>query len=135
MAVEGLNPPLSEPVPKRKHKYNAKKVEDDGYVFDSKAEHRRYLQLKELKVQGVIRNLEVHPQKILLPAFLYGDERVRKVSYEADFQYFDTRDGLIHIEDAKGAHTRKDPLFRVKWKMLQYQLRDRGDIVMEIVEP
>ena len=50
-------------------KYNAKRVKRDGYTFDSKAEAKRYWELKQLEKAQEIAFLEVHPKFILQPAF------------------------------------------------------------------
>jgi hypothetical protein len=45
----------------RRHKYNARKVELDGYSFDSQAEARYYQQLKLRQKAGEICEIVVHP--------------------------------------------------------------------------
>jgi len=59
----------------RRRKYNAVKTKVDGYVFDSKAEARRYLELKELRQAGKIRSLSIHPRYELLPRLKTGTAR------------------------------------------------------------
>lgn len=55
---------------KRKNKFNRRKVTDDGITFDSKAEHKRYVELKELKSRGQILDFAHHPQTFTIqPAF------------------------------------------------------------------
>jgi hypothetical protein len=44
------------------NKYHARKTELDGYIFDSKAEARRYSELKLLEVAGKISNLQLQPK-------------------------------------------------------------------------
>lgn len=73
----------------------ARKVEEDGIVFDSMTEHKRYRELKLLVRSGEISKLQVHPVFI----FIVSDVRVGK--YKPDFAYHD-RNGGLHIEDAKG---------------------------------
>jgi len=90
---------------KRKNKYNAKKVKADGYTFDSQAEYRRYLELKQLFDAGVIGSLEVHPKYSLLAPFTdsFGVKHPG-ITYEADFCYYD-EDGQFIAEDVKGVKT------------------------------
>ena len=91
-------------------KYNARRVKDDGYVFDSQAEHRRYCQLKLLESAGEIQCLAVHPRFELLPK----EGKLRAVRYEADFSY--TENGVLVVEDVKGVQT---AVFRLKMNMLR----------------
>ena len=46
-------------------KYKNRKVEHDGYTFDSLAERDRYLVLKEMERAGAIRDLVVKPAYLL----------------------------------------------------------------------
>lgn len=78
---------------KKKNKYNAIKVQDDGFTFDSKHEHARYCQLKLLYQNGDITNLELHPRWELV---VEGKKIGR---YTADFRY--VRNGQTIVEDAK----------------------------------
>lgn len=80
------------------NKYNARKVEVDGFVFDSKLESERYIQLKLLADNGLIRDLVLQPK---LPCFVGGK---LFTTYTADFSYFDNRD-LYVVEDTKGMKT------------------------------
>ena len=107
-------------------KYGAKKVDLDGYTFDSKAEAHRYRDLKYLASSpDVISNIEVHPVFVLQPAFIYFGKRIRQVTYTADFKYIehdnpDKRDVIV-VEDVKGGKATMTQLFNVKWKMARYQ--------------
>lgn len=80
-------------------KYNNTKVKDDGYTFDSKAEHNRYKELKLMRSVGEICNLVVHPRWDLV----VNDIKIGR--YTADFEYFD-KDLVKHVEDVKGVKTR-----------------------------
>lgn len=84
----------------RRHKYNARRVQEDGYTFDSAAEHRRYCELKLLRSAGEIWQLEVHPR---FPLEVNG---VKIGTYELDFGYRATLNnirGAHVVEDVKGA--------------------------------
>lgn len=77
----------------KRSKHNNHKVECDGHVFDSKAEMRRYLDLKLLQRAGRIRDL------VLQPAYA-----IEIGIYTADFRYIDAQ-GVTHVEDVKGHAT------------------------------
>ena len=95
-------------------KYNAKKVEYKGIVFDSKVECE-YYQYLEKKMNGVRYNrIEIQPRYELIPKF--GDQR--KTEYIADFALYLDND-LIEVIDVKGMATTtaklKAKLFRYKY--------------------
>lgn len=95
-------------------KYNAKKVEVDGKVFDSKKEAKRYKELLALEKQGKISDLRTQVTFVLIPAQYEEVYTVnkkgkvvskkqlveRKVQYVADFVY--NKDGEPIVEDVKG---------------------------------
>ena len=88
---------------KRANKYGAKKVEIDGYKFDSMAEGERYKYLKAIKVD----ELEPHPKYTL------HVDGVKIGTYSPDFQYIVA--GELVVEDVKGRAT-LTPLYRWKKK-------------------
>ncbi|WP_426786722.1 DUF1064 domain-containing protein [Staphylococcus capitis] len=95
-------------------KYNVKKVEYKGIVFDSKVECE-YYQYLEKKMNGVTYNrIEIQPRYELIPKF--GDQR--KTEYIADFSLYLDND-LIEVIDVKGMATTtaklKAKLFRYKY--------------------
>jgi hypothetical protein len=100
-----------------KNKYKAKKIEVDGEVFDSKAEARRWLQLRKMVDTGEIKNLCRQVEYMLIPRqrdkstetyrsgpkkgqFKPGKLLEREVMYVCDFQY--EKDGKLVVEDVKG---------------------------------
>lgn len=87
-------------MPKRRNKFNAVKVTLDGHTFDSKAEAKRYGELKLLEKAGKISKLEVHPKFDLA---INGHVIAR---YTADFEYM-YAGRLLHVEDVKSAPTAK----------------------------
>lgn len=91
-------------------KYNARKTEVDGYVFDSAAESRRYRELKVLERIGEIKNL------VLQPAFKCVVNGVHICIYYADFQYCRVMTGETMIEDVKGVRT---PIYQLKKKLVE----------------
>lgn len=101
------------------NKYFNKKVMVDGIKFDSKKEATRYEQLKILKQTGLIRDLELQPTFVLQPAYTNNkDEKIRAVTYKADFMYFDTHLDKYIVEDVKGYKT---DVYKLKKKLFEYQ--------------
>ena len=105
----------------RRQKYGAKPTTVDGIQFASKAEARRYGELKLLEKAGEIEDLELQPSFSLHAASTTGQfrEAVKAAAgtrntlvghYRADFGYLDYKRGRI-VEDVKGIDT---PLS--KWK-------------------
>jgi hypothetical protein len=96
-------------------KYRAVRTTVDGYTFASKAEARRYAELKLLEKAGEIRNLQLQPRFYLwVPG---GDMDNALGEYRADFSYTDARN-VFTVEDVKGFMT---PLARWKIKHCEAQ--------------
>src|SRR6266566_4740428 len=94
---------------KKQSKYNAKKVQADGYTFDSKAEYEYYIMtLKPLAQAGAIKKLEVHPRYKLV----VNNQFI--CTYIADFRYIDQA-GKTHVVDVKGVRT---DVFMLKKKLM-----------------
>jgi hypothetical protein len=92
----------------RANKYGAKKVEKDGFTFASKAEARRYDDLKLLQQAGQIWSLRVHPQRY--PLIVNGQTVGH---YTPDFEYCQTTgtgEPELVTEDVKGRAARDWPL-------------------------
>lgn len=100
----------AQPVEPKRNKFNAKKTEVDGILFDSKREARRYQDLKIAERCGVISDLRLQ----VVYALRVNDIHV--CSYRADFQYFE--DGQIVLEDAKGIRTREYKIKRALMKAI-----------------
>ena len=120
---------------KKGSKYGNEKTVIDNIKFDSKHEAERYCQLKLLQRAGVIRDLELQKEFILIPAQYKSEERYgkngkrlkdkqilveRKVSYFADFTYIEVESGQMIVEDAKSEITRTDKTYILKRKMLRH---------------
>lgn len=91
-------------------KYGNRKVQLDGYVFDSQAEANRYCDLKLLECNGDIEGLEVHPKYLLQEGFRdCKGTWVPPITYAADFRYVEG--GQSVVEDVKGVQTEA---FRLK---------------------
>lgn len=110
------------------NKYNARKVTIDGYTFDSQREAQRYGELKSLEKAGKITLQNVHPVFLLQEGFQYQGKYYRPIIYVADFLYIEN--GKIIVEDVKGFETHE---FRMKWKMLLFANRDKGNMEFRIV--
>ena len=95
--------------PKR-HKYGAVAAELDGHKFPSKAEMRKYAELKLLERGKEIANLEIHP------AFPLVVKGTSCGSYVADFAYVDLRTGGKVVIDVKGVRT---PVYKLKRKLFE----------------
>ena len=91
-------------------KYRAQKTIVDNIVFDSKAEARRYAELKLLEGGGLIRDLSLQQQYDL------DVNGTRVGRYVADFVYLDNETGERVVEDVKGVRT---PVYRLKKKMMK----------------
>ena len=99
----------------KRNKFNAQKIELDGMTFDSKKEHKRYIELKAIQQRGEIFGLEHHTKFELAPKTkLEGEKRAKPaLRYFADFTYYNTRGEYI-VEDVKSAATRKLASYRNK---------------------
>lgn len=102
-----------------RNKYNAKKTEIDGIVFDSKAEAKRYAELKLLERAGEITHLQLQPKFELQPKFKKDGKTYRAITYTADFIYCDTLNGgQAVVEDVKGVRTQQ---FELRRKLFEYK--------------
>lgn len=108
-----------------RNKYGAVKTEIDGIIFASRAESRRYLELKLLREQGRITDLVLQPK---YPMFVEG---IKICTYIADFSYM-SRDEKgrwkPRVEDVKGVQT---AVFKLKKKLFEALY---PQLVLEIIE-
>lgn len=99
-------------------KYHAVPTVIDNIRFASKAEARRYQQLRLLEKAGEIKGLEVQPKfKLLVPECGSGFD-VQVGHYVADFRYRQGPKGVLVIEDVKSKPT-KTAIYRLKKKMVE----------------
>lgn len=96
-------------------KYNSKKVEIDGIIFDSKIEAKYYEQLKWLQEHNQILSFRVQPRYLLQEAFTKEGKTYRKIEYIADFEIHHL-DGSIEVVDVKGMETEA---FKIKRKLFE----------------
>lgn len=88
-------------------KYRNVQTEVDGIKFASKAEARRYADLKLLERAGHIKDLKLQPR---FPLVVNG---LLVCTYVADFSFVYTKSGNEVIEDTKGVKT-KDFIIKAK---------------------
>ena len=113
---------------KKGRKYGNRKVQIDGFTFDSVKEGNRYMELKYLLAAGEITDLELQKQYELQPAFRdKTGKMVRPIYYRADFVYKVVETGETVIEDVKSKAT-KTPQYNMKKKMMAY----KGLMIKEI---
>lgn len=101
-------------------KYGNKKVKVDGITFDSKKEANRYCELKLLERSGLISNLELQREFVLIPAQYEQISRKlieRACKYKADFYYYDNEKKCFICEDTKGFRTTD---YIIKRKLMLY---------------
>jgi hypothetical protein len=105
------------PARAKKHKYNAKKTEVDGIIFDSKKEAARYQELKLAEKAGLISGLELQPK------FSIDINGIHICNYFADFRYQDRVEerfsglkSIVVVEDVKGVKT---PVYKLKKKLVK----------------
>lgn len=104
-----LNPEIAGQAIRGRSKFNNRRVVDEqGRVFDSGMEHRRWQQLETLLAGGAISHLEHHP---VFDLEVKGQLICR---YEADAAY---REGKTYVvEDTKGFKTEG---YRLKKKLMK----------------
>lgn len=98
-----------------KTKYNSKKIELDGHVFDSKMEARYYEEMKLQQERGMILFFRLQPRYELQESFRKDGKLHRKIEFVADFEVHHT-DGTIEVVDVKGFQTET---FGVKRKLFE----------------
>jgi len=89
-------------------KYRNVRTEVDGIKFASRAEAKRYQELKILERAGEITRLDLQPR---FDCWVNGN---KVCTYVSDFRYF-TDVGQI-IEDVKGMKT---PVYKLKKKLVE----------------
>lgn len=124
-AAQGPDAPTVKPLPAaplKVPKFGNEKVTQDGVVHDSKKEARRWAELERQQAAGEISDLQRQVPFVLAPAVrLKGEKRMKPaIRYVSDFTY--VRDGVLVIEDAKSAPTRKLPAYRIKRHLMKTTL-------------
>ena len=102
------------------NKYRNTKTIVDNIKFDSKAEAKRYIELKLLERAGEISDLKLQPKFVLQDKYKNNKgQTVRAITYKADFSYMEN--GKLIVEDVKGMETKE---FKLKKKLLEYKYPD-----------
>ena len=98
-------------------KYGSVKTVVDGVTFASKAEARRYRELKLLVAAKEISGLGLQPKFLLIPSKRRPDGVLeRAMHYIADFDYVDAA-GCRVVEDVKSPAS-KTPEYVIKRKLM-----------------
>jgi len=92
----------------RNNKFGAIRTTIDGITFASKAEAKRYAELRLMVMGNVISELELQPKYPII----INDMKV--CTYVADFRYRNDRGKMI-VEDVKGVKT---PVYKLKKKLM-----------------
>lgn len=124
---------------------NVKAVSDDGITFDSKRELKRYYVLRQREKDGLIKDLELQVEYVLLDGIYEAvpvhyktkpTKWVRKtiqlpIKYICDFVY-KLLDGTTVVEDVKISKKMRPPEYMLKRKLFRYYY---GYNITEIYEP
>ncbi len=102
-------------------KYHSKKIIIDGIKFDSIREGKRYEELKILEKAGLIKDIELQKEFILQPSFKKNGKTYRKITYKADFYYYDNHLKRYVVEDVKGMKTE---VYKLKKKLFEFKYPD-----------
>lgn len=110
---------------KKPSKYHNRKVEYRDpktckvITFDSEKERNYYLILKDRERRGEIIDLNRQVEIEIQPGFILpSGEKIRPITYRADFTYYDNIDSSAHIIDVKGYKTE---VYKLKKKLLAYK--------------
>lgn len=90
----------------------------DGILFSSKMEAKRYQQLKLLEQAGEIKEIQLQPHFLLLPAFERNGKHFLAINYVADFSYYDCKTKKRVAEEVKGYETE---VWKIKKKLFHYR--------------
>jgi len=107
------------------HKYRNVPTTVDNIRFASRAESRRYSELKLFVQTGQIIDLTLQPRYLLIPKYTNANgEKIQAAYYVADFSYYDTEKGAFVIEDVKRKAT-ATAVYKFKKKLFEYMYPDR----------
>lgn len=110
-------------------KYKNDRTEIDGFKFDSKKEAEYYLILKDREKRGEIRHLNRQYKIIIQPAFTDSKgNKIRAITYKADFYFYDVKLKAWRIIDVKGSKATLTEVYKLKKKLLAY----KGIIIEEV---
>lgn len=112
----------------RRNKYGAQATEIDSIRFDSKAEARRYVQLKAMEQAGEISGLKLQTEFEIFPEQNIDGHKIRPCHYRCDFEYIDGN-GKRVIEDVKSGPT-KTAEYKIKAKAVAFF---HGIVIREVL--
>lgn len=95
-----------------------KKVKYNDITFDSQEELDYYLILVEKERKGEITGLDIHRSFELQEAFTLNGKKIKAITYEADFVYWDEKENIGVAIDVKGY---ADDVFLLKKKLFDYK--------------
>ena len=104
---------------------NIKRVKVDGHTFDSGTEAQRYQVLKKRQAKGSITSLKIHPRIPIIvndgPVLLRSQryKNGRRMTYVADFSYWDVAEAQIIIEDVKMASGYRTEVYKIKRALVE----------------
>lgn len=101
-------------------KYNSKRVEYNGIVFDSKLEAEFYKELEIRLMNGEIKNFSIQPKYVLIPKFTKDGKNYREMTYTPDF-LIEHLNGNIEAIDIKGFGNQSS---EIRKKLFDYFYRD-----------
>lgn len=105
----------NQPRARQRRKYRNEPTELDGIKFDSRAEAKRWAELKIMEKAGQVSQLRRQVPFVLIPPTdRPSGGKERECSYIADFVYT-RRDGVRVCEDVKGTKT---PEYIIKRKLM-----------------
>ena len=94
-----------------------------GHLHDSKKEAGYCDVLLAMKKNGEIIDYKTQVTMELLPGFVNSEgKKIRRITYTPDFVVY--HEGQTEIIDVKGGNATKTQLWQLKWKWLQYHLRE-----------
>lgn len=131
MSVEEYRAARALEAARTHNKFGACRVSYQGHVFDSKAEMRRYCELRLLEQAEKIGKVKLHPRFVLQEGFVAADgEHIAPITYTADFMYVEG--GREVVEDVKGGKATQTTAFRIRLRLFKkkfphIELRIVGD--------
>jgi hypothetical protein len=111
---------------RRRSRYpNVKRTMVDGHRFASRHEADRYLELKLLESAGLVRHIKLQPRfpiklgtaEVLIRSDGYPNGR--RLTYVADFRYFDVDLDRFIIEDVKMQSRHRTEVYKIKRALVE----------------
>lgn len=134
VVLDGLEPVVKKAASKpKRQKYNNIKCIYNGIKFDSEWERDCWIELERLQSIGAIRDLQRQVRFDLHSPYVDDDNKfnIEPVCYYLSDFCFYLPDGTYVISDSKSIRTYKDPIFRLKAKMVAVEYRSPIKIFMK----